>query len=307
VVRIHSPRPIPFNSLPKIWRRNPGTQRAKVSGLIFWLAAQWIGFQETPAPRPAEKTRGNWAHQLVHTSCGRPLGVTGKRDNSGYASATLSSVRLQLFSQHRWQEKTRSASRIAKGGRTCSPGWNNAEAASVLKTLLARHSELRPETEAIARDSLTQISLFSVADDVETAVLQYDYDDLNGRAGGHSWGYVEPTEAAWELLGRSSGTLRRRNEALPGNGTRRTGVAILPGRPARPVPRPGWPGQRHPGLGRRLPCRGGRQYARCLDVGSRNRRTRRSSQTKAACAAPPGFVREHLPDWGWLLKPAAGD
>src|ERR1017187_2858457 len=123
VVRINSPRPIPFNSLPKICRRNPGTQRAKVSGLIFWLAAQWIGFQETPAPRPAEKTRGNWAHQLVHTSCGRLLGVTGKRDNFGYASATLSSVRLQLFSQHRWQERTRSASRIAKGGRTCSPGW----------------------------------------------------------------------------------------------------------------------------------------------------------------------------------------
>src|ERR1035441_712759 len=89
-------------------------------------------------------------------------------------------------------------------------------AASVLKTLLARHSELRPETEAIARDSLTQISLFSVADDVETAVLQYDYDDLNGRAGGHSWGYVELTEAAWELLEEAVepfvGEMKRRSE-----------------------------------------------------------------------------------------------
>ena len=56
-------------------------------------------------------------------------------------------------------------------------------------------------------------------------------------------------------------------------------------RSARPVPRPGWPGQRHPGLGRRLPGRGGRQYARCLDVGSRNRRRRRNSKTQAACAA----------------------
>jgi len=25
-------------------------------------------------------------------------------------------------------------------------------------------------------------------------------DDINGRAGSHSWGYTEPTEAAWELL-----------------------------------------------------------------------------------------------------------
>ncbi len=31
-------------------------------------------------------------------------------------------------------------------------------------------------------------------------LLLYDYDDLNARAGGHSWGYVEPTETAWELL-----------------------------------------------------------------------------------------------------------
>lgn len=27
-----------------------------------------------------------------------------------------------------------------------------------------------------------------------------DYDDLNARAGRHEWGYVEPTEAAWEIL-----------------------------------------------------------------------------------------------------------
>ena len=30
--------------------------------------------------------------------------------------------------------------------------------------------------------------------------LQFDYDDLNGRAGNHSWGYVEPSKAAGELL-----------------------------------------------------------------------------------------------------------
>ncbi len=27
-----------------------------------------------------------------------------------------------------------------------------------------------------------------------------DYEDLNARAGSHKWGYVEPSEAAWEIL-----------------------------------------------------------------------------------------------------------
>ena len=75
-----------------------------------------------------------------------------------------------------------------------------AEAASVLKCLLARHPELRPEAEMLAREVLTDVSVMAVADDVGAAVLQFDYDDLNARAGRHSWGYVEPVEAAWELL-----------------------------------------------------------------------------------------------------------
>ena len=62
------------------------------------------------------------------------------------------------------------------------------------------HGELRSEAEAIARAMLAEISPFSVADDVENAVLQFDSDDLNSRAGNHSWGYVEPSEAAQELL-----------------------------------------------------------------------------------------------------------
>ena len=76
----------------------------------------------------------------------------------------------------------------------------SAEAATVLRCLLQRHPELQSDAEAIAADVLGDVSLLSVADDVENAVLQFDYDDLNSRAGRHSWGYVEPSEAAWELL-----------------------------------------------------------------------------------------------------------
>ena len=151
------------------------------------------------------KTRGNWSEQLVHSFCGRPAGVTGESENSGHGARSKrsriidSATIIQSTSVARKDPK-RKANREGERGTDLLARLDNAGAASVLKTLLARHRELRPEAEAIARDLLTQISLFSVADDVEIALLQYGYDDLNGRAGGHSWGYVEPTEAAWELL-----------------------------------------------------------------------------------------------------------
>jgi hypothetical protein len=44
------------------------------------------------------------------------------------------------------------------------------------------------------------VSIETVAAEVETAVDMLDLDDLNDRAGSHAQGYVEPTEAAWELV-----------------------------------------------------------------------------------------------------------
>lgn len=35
---------------------------------------------------------------------------------------------------------------------------------------------------------------------MEDAIRSLHLDDLAGRAGRHSWGYTEPSEAAWELL-----------------------------------------------------------------------------------------------------------
>jgi len=75
-----------------------------------------------------------------------------------------------------------------------------SEAAAVLKEILVAHPELRSEAEAIARDVLGEVSFLSIAEEVEDSLRQLDYDDLNGRAGRHSWGYTEPSEAAWELL-----------------------------------------------------------------------------------------------------------
>jgi hypothetical protein len=75
-----------------------------------------------------------------------------------------------------------------------------SEAAAVLARLLAAHPEFRAEAEQMARSFLNEVSFESVADEVEGVLRQFDLDDLNGRAGGHSWGYTEPSEAAWELL-----------------------------------------------------------------------------------------------------------
>lgn len=91
-----------------------------------------------------------------------------------------------------------SASRTRK--RKVLARLRGEEAADVLRTLLERHPELVAEAEEIARVTVTEVDADAIAADVEQAVLDLDNDDLDTRAGRKSWGYVEPTEAAWELL-----------------------------------------------------------------------------------------------------------
>lgn len=74
------------------------------------------------------------------------------------------------------------------------------EAASVLRSLLEAHPALGATAEQIARSLLREVSFECVAEEVEAGVGFVDLDDLNSRAGSHRWGYVDPSEAAWELL-----------------------------------------------------------------------------------------------------------
>ena len=74
------------------------------------------------------------------------------------------------------------------------------EANAVLRQLLETHSELRPEAERIARGLISSQSVEDIAAEVTEALMGADLDALNGRAGKHAWGYVEPGEAAMELL-----------------------------------------------------------------------------------------------------------
>jgi hypothetical protein len=74
------------------------------------------------------------------------------------------------------------------------------EAQEVLRRLLAAQPDLGAGAEKIARSLLGKVAFEDVAAEVEDAVRAPDVEDLNGRAGRHEWGYVEPTEAAWEIL-----------------------------------------------------------------------------------------------------------
>lgn len=74
------------------------------------------------------------------------------------------------------------------------------ELAAVLKALLERHPDLRGEAGKLAIESLSSPSIDRVADGVCTSVTNVDIEALSGRAGKKSWGYVEPSEAACELL-----------------------------------------------------------------------------------------------------------
>ncbi len=75
-----------------------------------------------------------------------------------------------------------------------------AEAEAVLHRLLEAHPDRRSEAERIARSLLHETGFEAVAAEVEEAVRALGLEDLNDRTGRHEWGYVEPTEAAWELL-----------------------------------------------------------------------------------------------------------
>lgn len=92
--------------------------------------------------------------------------------------------------------KARRAKRKAPVLERLSP----QEAQVVLGRLLEAHPDLYSKAESIACSRLGEVNFETIAGDVEEAVRALDLDVLHGRAGRHAWGYVEPTDAAWEIL-----------------------------------------------------------------------------------------------------------
>lgn len=74
------------------------------------------------------------------------------------------------------------------------------EAAAVLRRLLEVHPDLSSQAQEMARSLLHQVEYEEIATEIEDEIRALDYDALNARAGSHEWGYVEPSEAAEEIL-----------------------------------------------------------------------------------------------------------
>lgn len=74
------------------------------------------------------------------------------------------------------------------------------EAATVLRLLLKRHPELAKEISALAGSVIGEVSIEEIASAVEDELRSLDLDDLNSRAGRHRNGYVEPSQAAVDLV-----------------------------------------------------------------------------------------------------------
>ncbi len=96
--------------------------------------------------------------------------------------------------------KGRAAQDADGGMRPLLERLKPGEAATVLRRLLEAHPDLSTEAEGIARSLLHQVDYQEVAAEIEDEIRALDYEDLNARAGNHEWGYVEPSEAAWEIL-----------------------------------------------------------------------------------------------------------
>jgi hypothetical protein len=168
-----------------------------------------------------------------------------------------------------------------------------SEAAAVLKEILVAHPELRSEAEAIARDVLGEVSFLSIAEEVEDSLRQLDYDDLNGRAGRHSWGYTEPSEAAWELLEEviePQASELKRHLAL---GLKKEALAICQGLIL--------------GLYRVRNGAGGEVLGWAPDfAGDAASNVLEQWIAAGGSSLPPDFVAQHLPEWPWVAHPNRG-
>lgn len=74
------------------------------------------------------------------------------------------------------------------------------EKASVLTVLLDDDPTLAEHAEDVARRMLSSVDIDTVSDLIVEAILGLDTEDLATRAGPRRDGYIEPTDAAWQLL-----------------------------------------------------------------------------------------------------------
>ena len=77
---------------------------------------------------------------------------------------------------------------------------SDSERAAILAALVDDDPGLRERAEAIAEHILSTVDVTTVSDLVAETILDLDTEDLANRAGARRHGYVEPTDAVWQLL-----------------------------------------------------------------------------------------------------------
>src|SRR4051794_31363283 len=98
--------------------------------------------------------------------------------------------------------------------------FRDGEKAAVLDELVAADRELKDRAERAARARLAHVDIDDVANAVTAVLLGLGQEALAGGAGRPGYGCVDPTEAAWSLLGEG---VERWLEDIPRGG--RLGLA----------------------------------------------------------------------------------
>ena len=180
-----------------------------------------------------------------------------------------------------------------------------SEAAFVLRRLLAGHPELLSEVEEISRSTLTDVSFESIASEVEDSIREVDLDDLNGRAGRHSWGYTEPTEAAWELLGEAVEPFVEDMKRHLGLGLHAEAFEICKGIVLGLYQCRHASGDEFLSWAEDFPAEAaGNALAEWIGTGKPGAFSNRSGTNRALLLRE--FVDEHVPEWQWISKQFAG-
>lgn len=94
--------------------------------------------------------------------------------------------------------RSRSKARTIRAEYDCLDLLTGDEAQAVLQELLSSRPDLIPDARRAANALLATVSFADVADNVFGALQALDLDDLD--AGPGAGGYVEPSEAAWEVI-----------------------------------------------------------------------------------------------------------
>lgn len=100
--------------------------------------------------------------------------------------------------RHRPPRRSRSKARTIRAKYDCLDLLTGDEAQHVLHALLSSRPDLILDARRAANALLATVSFADVAENVFGALQALDLDDLD--AGPRPGGYVEPSEAAWEVI-----------------------------------------------------------------------------------------------------------